>query len=338
MLDKCVRDQWAADDLDWTLTPPNLPRDKEEAVVQYFTDMAGIELLAGALFEVQRDKTTDRTLHKIFSTFVVDERRHSEVATRLAHHYDVHHYRDYKESPALTAFRPHFLAVVRTTSPEIANAYITSGELILDVALLRSIDDYVDDDMSHRAMHLINRDESRHIAIDFHMTEHYASDAYLATAKWPPARELAWGMVALSRMMWHARPFLQQVFLAPMDRIDPSGRRLQEAFKRIQLIMRKPEVARLPFSRFMLAMQDAFNHPRRSPWMRRATSSSRIQPNNLIRRVTSGIITTIAGNGIGSYGGDNGPATSAGLNSPIGVATDSTGRIFVADSSNNLIG
>ncbi len=59
--------------------------------------------------------------------------------------------------------------------------------------------------------------------------------------------------------------------------------------------------------------------------------------NNVIRQVTSGIITTIAGNGIGSYGGDNGPATSAGLNSPIGVATDSTGRIFVADSSNNLI-
>jgi len=261
MLDKCVRDQWHADDLDWTLAPPKLPRDKEEAVVQYFTDMVGIELLAGALFEVQREKTADPTLKKIFSTLVADEKRHSEVARRLARHYDVHHYRDYVESPALTKFRPHFMSVVRNTSPEIANAYITSGELILDVALLRSIDDYVDDDMSHRAMHLINRDESRHIAVDFHMTEHYASDAYLATAKWPPARELASGLVRLGIMMWHAKPFLQQVFMAPMDRTDPSGRRIQEAFKRIQLVMHKPEVARLPFSRFMLAMQWAFNHP-----------------------------------------------------------------------------
>jgi len=59
--------------------------------------------------------------------------------------------------------------------------------------------------------------------------------------------------------------------------------------------------------------------------------------NNVIRQVTSGIITTIAGNGIASYSGDNGPAAGAGINAPIGVATDSLGRIFVADSVNNLI-
>src|SRR5450755_1125243 len=133
MLEKCVRDQWRIDDLDWSIAPPRLPRDKEEAVVQYFTDMSGIERLAGALFEVQREKTEDPQLRKIFSTFVVDEKRHAEVAARLARHYDVHHYRTYSESDSLAKFRPHFLRVVQNTSPEIANAYITSGELILDV-------------------------------------------------------------------------------------------------------------------------------------------------------------------------------------------------------------
>lgn len=264
MLDKCVRDQWSVDDLDWSLPPPQLPRDKEEAVVQAFTDMAGIELLAGALFKVQRDKTTDPTLKKIFSTFVADEKRHSAVASRLADHYNVHKYRDYRESPSLTSFRPHFLALVENTSPEIANAYITSGELILDVALLRSLDDYVADDMSHAAMHLINRDESRHIAVDFHMTEHYCSDEYLAeirTRPRPSVKDIAQGGAALARMMWHAKPFLQQVFLAPMDRTDPSGRRVQEAFKRIQLVLRKPTVARTPFSRFMIFMQELYNRP-----------------------------------------------------------------------------
>jgi len=264
MLDKCVRDQWSIDDLDWSLPPPHLPRDKEEAVVQAFTDMAGIELLAGALFKVRRDKTTDPTLKKIFSTFVADEKRHSAVASRLADHYNVHNYRDYKESPSLTSFRPHFLALVENTSPEIANAYITSGELILDVALLRSLDDYVADEMSHAAMHLINRDESRHIAVDFHMTEHYCSDDYLAEIRRrprPSVKDLASGTAALARMMWHAKPFLQQVFLAPMDRTDPTGRRVQEAFKRIQLVLRKPTVARTPFSRFMIFMQDLYNRP-----------------------------------------------------------------------------
>lgn len=263
MLDKCVRDQWSIDDLDWSVKPPLLARDKEEAVVQYFLDMAGIELLAGALFEVQREKTKDPTLKKIFSTFVADEKRHSAVAKRLSEHYNVHNYRDYKESESLASFRPHFLALVRQTSPEIANAYITSGELILDVALLRSLDDYVADNMSHQAMHLINRDESRHIAIDFYMTELYCSDEHLASIK---SRKMGWreyarGWRALATMMWHAKPFLQQVFLAPMDRTDPSGRRIQEAFKRIQLVMRKPTVARTPFSKFMIGAQTLYNHP-----------------------------------------------------------------------------
>ena len=264
MLDKCIRDQWSIGDLDWTVAPPQLERDKEEAVVQYFTDMAGIELLAGALFEVQRDKTADPTLKKIFATFVVDEKRHSAVAARLAQHYNVHHYRPYVESSSLTAFRPHFLALVEKASPEIANAYITSGELILDVALLRSLDDYVADPMSRQAMHLVNRDESRHIAIDFHMTETYASDEYLAELARRARltlRELAIGFAALAKMMWFAKPFLQDVFLTPMDRTDPSGRRVQEAFKRIQLLMRKPTVARTPFSRFMITVQNLYNRP-----------------------------------------------------------------------------
>ena len=74
-------------------------------------------------------------------------------------------------------------------------------------------------------------------------------------------RELATGIRALVTMMWFARPFLQEVFLAPMDRTDPTGRRVQEAFKRIQMLMRKPTVARQPFSRFMIGTQNLYNHP-----------------------------------------------------------------------------
>ncbi len=52
------------------------------------------------------------------------------------------------------------------------------------------------------------------------------------------------------------------------------------------------------------------------------------ESNNRIRKVTisTGIITTIAGNGgTGSYSGDNGQATAAALNYPNGIALDSTG-------------
>ena len=60
--------------------------------------------------------------------------------------------------------------------------------------------------------------------------------------------------------------------------------------------------------------------------------------NGRIRVVIQGTIYTIAGNGrLGVYGGDGGLATSAPLNFPYGVAVDSQGNIFVADTQNHVI-
>jgi hypothetical protein len=59
---------------------------------------------------------------------------------------------------------------------------------------------------------------------------------------------------------------------------------------------------------------------------------------SIIRRVApDGTITTIAGNGTQSGGGDGGPATSAGLNIPSGVAALPGGGYLIADTGNNLI-
>ena len=52
---------------------------------------------------------------------------------------------------------------------------------------------------------------------------------------------------------------------------------------------------------------------------------------------SSGIISTIAGTGIAGYSGDNGAATDAQLYNPKGVAVDSSGNIYIADSSNHRI-
>ncbi|HUS08345.1 MAG TPA: SBBP repeat-containing protein [Bryobacteraceae bacterium] len=56
--------------------------------------------------------------------------------------------------------------------------------------------------------------------------------------------------------------------------------------------------------------------------------------NNRIRKVnTAGLITTVAGNGTMGFGGDGGPATNASLSSPLGVALDSAGNLYIADAS-----
>lgn len=61
--------------------------------------------------------------------------------------------------------------------------------------------------------------------------------------------------------------------------------------------------------------------------------------NNRIRTVqtTTGIISTVAGTGIPSFGGDGGPAAQAGLYNPHAVAVDRSGRLLIADTNNNRI-
>ncbi len=61
------------------------------------------------------------------------------------------------------------------------------------------------------------------------------------------------------------------------------------------------------------------------------------QGSSRIRKVSNGVIATVAGDGTWGYGGDNGPATSAQLSGPWGVAVDSAGNLYIADTRNNRI-
>jgi hypothetical protein len=60
--------------------------------------------------------------------------------------------------------------------------------------------------------------------------------------------------------------------------------------------------------------------------------------NHRVRKVDhAGTITTVAGNGTSAYCGDGGPATSACLSAPYGVALNAAGNLFVADAQNHRI-
>jgi len=59
--------------------------------------------------------------------------------------------------------------------------------------------------------------------------------------------------------------------------------------------------------------------------------------NDRVRKVSNGIITTVAGNGTEGFSGDDGPATNASLNFPSGLAVDAKGDLYIADSLNNRV-
>jgi len=59
--------------------------------------------------------------------------------------------------------------------------------------------------------------------------------------------------------------------------------------------------------------------------------------NQRVRKVSGKIITTLAGTGNAGFTGEGGPAASARLNSPGGLAVDSTGNVYVADTYNDRV-
>ena len=59
--------------------------------------------------------------------------------------------------------------------------------------------------------------------------------------------------------------------------------------------------------------------------------------NHRVRKVSGGIIATIAGTGVAGFSGDGGSALNAQLNLPYGLALDSAGNVYVADLGNQRV-
>jgi len=59
--------------------------------------------------------------------------------------------------------------------------------------------------------------------------------------------------------------------------------------------------------------------------------------NQVFEITQAGAVSVVAGNGLAGFSGDGGPASQAQLNAPGGIAFDSAGTLYIADSGNNRI-
>jgi len=57
----------------------------------------------------------------------------------------------------------------------------------------------------------------------------------------------------------------------------------------------------------------------------------------VVRKISGGVVTTVAGNGSYGYGGDGNQAASALLAGPSGIALDAAGNLYIADAYNNRV-
>ena len=86
------------------------------------------------------------------------------------------------------------------------------------------------------------------------------------------------------------------------------------------------------------AAQSRLNRPRGAAFDREGNLYVADSLNHRIRLIAaSGFISTVAGSGVRGFFGDGGPATQAQLNAPQGVAVDSLGNIYIADTGNNVV-
>ena len=234
MLERCRKGQWSVDDFDWNTKPAPMSKFDEMEICQAFTNLIYIERIAALAF-LEFSKTGELESERaIFETFYDDEIRHAEAMFRLSNYFNQNNYKIYTPDPALVQFVRTITTTIKDINPEFASAMVTLGELVLDVALLRAVNDYVEDPLSRAVIEKVNQDESRHIAMDFYLTEKYGAREQRRAS----ARELltllgdrnlfgamAWALIALGTLFGRVAGIM-----------DPGGKRFQEAASRFALL------------------------------------------------------------------------------------------------------
>lgn len=92
-----------------------------------------------------------------------------------------------------------------------------------------------------------------------------------------------------------------------------------------------PTAARLSYPSEVVLAQDG------ALYIAQFSTSAQTPIYSVVRKVQSNVISTFAGNGWFAFSGDGGQATDAQFDRPAGMAIDSAGNLFVADSYNNRI-
>jgi hypothetical protein len=178
LLEKSERLQWSVDDVDWDAAGADRVDDAQAAALAPFMgDLYWIESTAAVVFAAMAERDDDPVRKGLFRSFAIDEARHAEAERRLMVRWGIVGRRQRPEPNANVRHLFETLQVNATkVHPSVFSAIIPMTELVLDGALVKYLVRVVDDPVCHRVFEGINADEARHLAMDFHMLEHYGRE------------------------------------------------------------------------------------------------------------------------------------------------------------------
>jgi hypothetical protein len=165
--------QWALADFDWDAPGAELITDEQRPKLKAFmADLVWIEQVGGRAFSAMARKTDDDTLREIYTYFHAEEQRHANAELALMNRWGMLADGEIPEPNVNIRLVIDWLDKHADSTPlGTLGTIIPMLEVALDGALLKFLLEEVHDPLCHEVFTKINADESRHLAVDFHVLE-----------------------------------------------------------------------------------------------------------------------------------------------------------------------
>jgi hypothetical protein len=165
--------QWALADFDWDARGAERITDEQRPKLKAFmADLVWIEQVGGRAFAALATKAPTDTLREIYTYFHAEEQRHANAELALMKRWDMLAEGEIPEPNVNIRLVIDWLDKHADDTPMTTlGTIIPMLEVALDGALLKFLLEQVEDPLCTQVFARINNDESRHLAVDFHVLE-----------------------------------------------------------------------------------------------------------------------------------------------------------------------
>ncbi len=244
-LDRVHERQWALADIDWDAPGADRITDEQRPkLAAFMADVAWIEQVGARAFAALARKTDDPVLADLYRYFHAEEQRHANAELALMRRWDMLEGDEPPEPHISIRLAMDWLDRYADSLPlAVLGSAIPMLEVALDGALLKFLVEEIDDPLCAVVFERVNNDESRHLAVGFHVLEVIGRNPVHRHA-------IDIARVLLSPAVIMSLPAAMPLFTNARDNVVGMGldeRKLYDALARFDKVgERQPDVRRNP--------------------------------------------------------------------------------------------